>query len=117
MTAPTTTTPLTAEERVAAGMAWLDEQYPGWVDRADLDRIDVGSDCDCPLGQELGDFADAPLLLAEAVTLGFYAERDLWVAIPFGRPTHSPAEVDAEYAELTEVWRELILARRAGEPS
>lgn len=40
-----------AAERVAKGVAWLDENYPGWFDVIDLDTLDIAA-CDrCVLGQ------------------------------------------------------------------
>lgn len=39
------------EERVRRGAALLDEKYPGWADRIELDRLDLGSCTTCVLGQ------------------------------------------------------------------
>lgn len=40
-------------ERVALGAAWLDAAHPGWRDRVDVARLDMGDSCDCVLGQAL----------------------------------------------------------------
>lgn len=39
------------EERVKRGAALLDKKYPGWADRIELDRLDLGSCTTCVLGQ------------------------------------------------------------------
>lgn len=42
---------LTAKERVANGVAWLDEHVgPEWVDRVVLDEFDITMECRCVLG-------------------------------------------------------------------
>lgn len=41
----------TVEERVAKGAAWLDENHDGWIEEVELDRLDLGSECNCVLGQ------------------------------------------------------------------
>lgn len=94
----------TIEERIAAGAAWLDANRPGWVDRIDLDTLRLDNPCRCILGQEYGDFYTAPYeirgVLGEMATqLGFDAKL---------------TDDGADYAELTEAWQRLILARRAG---
>jgi len=44
---------LTAGARVQLGAAWLDATHPGWRDRVDVDRLDMGDSCGCVLGQAL----------------------------------------------------------------
>lgn len=96
----------TVAERVAAGAAWLDERKPGWWQRTDLDRLDVASERHCPVAQEYGTYYRAPVMTHDqARALGFDCSL---VAAELG----AVAE-DFEFAELTETWRELILARHA----
>lgn len=40
-----------AEERVEAGVAWLNEVRPGWVDEVDLDTFDIADPDACIAGQ------------------------------------------------------------------
>jgi len=40
---------------VARGMALLDEQRPGWLDRIDLATLAMHDPCHCIVGQEFGD--------------------------------------------------------------
>lgn len=40
-----------AATRVARGVALLDRKAPGWVDRIDLDTLELSSAFDCVLGQ------------------------------------------------------------------
>lgn len=113
----------TIAERVAAGVAWLDQNRPGWVQRINLDTLDLGDPCQCVLGQEFtvearGDLATPyeigrqALLRStndEAATLvsaglGFHAMADI-----IGPAT----ETDPEYVRLTTAWRDLIAQRRS----
>ena len=62
------------KEKVRNGAAYLDEHVPGWRYTIDADRIDIGSRCDCVLGQLLGDFYELPRLgmsFSSVVRLGF----------------------------------------------
>jgi hypothetical protein len=47
---------LTIAERVAAGVAWLDENKPGWDSTVELRQLDLYSAEDCVLGQTFGDY-------------------------------------------------------------
>ena len=46
----------TVTERVADGAAFLDEHQAGWDRDIDLVALDIGSSCECILGQIHGDF-------------------------------------------------------------
>ena len=117
MTDTTTTPTLTGPaaeiaERVARGVAWLDEHDPTWW-RADatpvssmhdsepieLDRLDISDPCGCVLGHRWGHFGhamiDAPYFGRRPAALGFDAYEN------------------AEYGGLTAEWRRVIRARRA----
>ena len=107
----------TIAERVAAGAAWLDENRPGWVERIDLQTLNLGDPCRCVLGQEYGSYGqapDEPLGIGQpedeiAAGLGFnaYILRGDYLADDFDfTPT-----VD-EFIALTAEWRRLITARR-----
>jgi hypothetical protein len=109
----TTTTILTIAERVNAGAVWLDEHRPGWHNRTNLGRLNLADDCDCVLGQDIGDFDYSGLPLEQAAALGFFAQRHLWIWDPSYEKCGS-GEYAAEYAQLTQAWRDLIAARRAG---
>ncbi len=104
-------------ERVEAGARWLDGHRPGWVDRIDLDTLDLGDPCRCVLGQEFGEDADTlnnggggwvtgycvglnhlldgSNVFDRAVDLGMYELKN------------------DRYSALTNAWRELIERRRA----
>lgn len=87
-------------ERVERGAALLDERVPGWVDRINVDRLNVSSLFDCPLGQ---------------VFDGFWAGHkrlwgELWMvsearACGFG-------DLPKNYPRLNAAWKSLILSRR-----
>lgn len=39
------------ENRVAAGVEWLDANYPDWRSKVDVNEFDIESSCACVLGQ------------------------------------------------------------------
>lgn len=89
----------TIRARVAAGAAWLDKNRPGWDSRVDLDALCMPDPCYCILGQEFGDYYDAPISLDDGVAFGFDAE--------------GAADEMAEFSALSTEWARLIEARRA----
>ncbi len=89
---------------VAAGMARLDEQVPGWEWRISLANLNVGSCSNCVVGQLSADYAAGLESLGvntfvEAVSLGF--------ALPPG-----DAHI-VTYAGLTRAWKYAISDRLA----
>jgi len=87
------------DARILAGAKWLDEKYPGWVDRVNLDTLSQANGTLCILTQAsgIGVFfyvkAVNGLTAREACAYGF----DSW---------------DGEYAKDTENWKRLIQFRR-----
>jgi hypothetical protein len=107
----------TIAERVARGAALLDEREPGWWQRIDLGRLDIGSTCRCVLGQ----------LWDDAPELWFDEEPD--DTNPYKRALNElrlyhgkdedlgfDREDGEHYPPLTAAWRELIEERRGDEP-
>lgn len=110
-------------ERVAQGAALLDEKLPGWHERIDVGRLDLGDTCDCILGQEFASHPDVDVDNDWSGTSPF----DIGVRELFAAPWYASAgqaeahgfdaigklgrmaEVDA----LTAEWRRVILARRS----
>ncbi len=45
--------------RVRNGIEWLDENIPDWLQRLDVERLDMKSDCKCILGQLDGSWCDS----------------------------------------------------------
>lgn len=83
----------TVAERVARGVALLDEKVPGWHDRIDLSRLDMWDEARCILGQLFDDFFDgaAELELQEedTYTSGFDRRPELTDPVNY---THLHAE-------------------------
>lgn len=90
-------TALTIAERVAAGAAWLDAEQPGWVDRIDLDRLNLASSCRCILGQLFNDYFKVGLHPNRKEAMGFQ--------VITGDPY-------TEYEQLEAAWIALIEDRR-----
>ena len=106
-------------ERVERGAALLDEKQPGWLDIIDLDLLDISSRCGCVIGQLAGltkasDRGLAYDAAARRLGVGYSTDIPPGFEAPstreFGRD-RLPA-IAAEYAGLTEAWRDLITRRR-----
>jgi hypothetical protein len=122
---PTTTVEdLRIQERVARGVAWLDEHVRGWwlPDREpaiDLDELVMGSACGCILGQLWdGEYYKAPIHMDTAVEAGF----DTILTVDFEQRVRLTAKQiralsDAEFEALTVEWTRVILELRAGTPT
>jgi hypothetical protein len=99
----------TVSERVAAGLALLDDRNPGAAERIDVDRLDIVDCADCMLGQAYGHY------LAGLDRLGLSDEG----AIEFGftaafDESTTPYEVIGQrFDALTAEWRRVIAERRA----
>ncbi|WP_181785668.1 hypothetical protein [Streptomyces phytophilus] len=105
-------------ERVERGAVFLDEKVPGWVDRIDLDTLDVAADSLCVAAQAVGSayyIAQTKLGQSDedAQERGFvlpeheHDERaDELIA------ADEDDEVETIYAPLTQAWRRLIERRR-----
>lgn len=97
-----------AEGRVLAGMAWLDflaetePQAAPWLDRLDLDTLELLSISRCVLGQLRPGGLDY---------LHWLDSRNVDWMYSHGF-TVSPGQL-SHYYELTAAWHRLVLARRA----
>lgn len=102
------------KHQVASGITWLDENRPGWLDRIDLNILDLGSPCRCILGQEWLDESpgtDPDFAFEEAAgTWNSWSADPHWV-FDLGFELYRPSNED--YAELTAVWKSEILRLRA----
>ena len=91
------------EENVAKGAEWLDENFPGWVDKIDLDILNQRYMDKCVLGQIAGaGYWDLTKALRERC--GFDLD-----STSLGTPGRAE-----EWAALTDAWRDLIVDRRIG---
>jgi hypothetical protein len=87
----------TVQERVQAGVAFLNEHQPGWSKRISLAELDL-SNCDrCVLGQVFGSFEQG----LETLDLGYLLARNLGF------------NSDGAYRKLTNAWVEAIMALEA----
>lgn len=87
----------TVAERVAAGVAWLDQRQPDWWELINLPRLDMWHSCKCVLGQLYGDYYAVPIELDRSVAMGFDAQDR--------RP-------DGDFEALQEEWTRVIEERR-----
>lgn len=46
----------TIQERVAAGVKFLDRNHPKWINEVDLSRFNIEDECNCVLGQIVSNY-------------------------------------------------------------
>lgn len=91
----------TLEELVQTGVTRLDARRPGWYDNVDLDTLNIADTKDCILGQLFGHFDSGVALLNENEPAFFCG---------FDKPLFHPFKA---YGQLTEIWKNVILEKRA----
>jgi hypothetical protein len=102
-------TPLVVAERVAAGVAWLDEHEPGWETLMNVLDLEMSVSCRCVLGQVYADdaehsfYQDGFAYGISAHDIGF----ETGIALGFDADTRMPDNWEA----LTAEWRRVIQAR------
>src|SRR5690348_4407799 len=110
-----------ARPEVLHGCLLLDATTPGWHNRVNIARLDLGSDRNCMLGQTHGFYCYGVLALTDTpvptTLLG-----DLWILVrmlcPFSRlsrwaAAHGFLADGAKRDALTREWTAVILERRA----
>lgn len=109
----------TITERVAAGMAFLDEHDPQWwradVERAiDIDELNLRSGNLCVLGQRCPIEADCEPYLAYASYLSEIPVSKPFTVDDWARPLGFQADnPDVDFDDLTDEWKRVITERRA----
>lgn len=89
--------------RVAKGVALLDEQAPGWLERINLLSLEISSSDLCVLGQVYGNFHDG------CDALGLCAEFDADAV--YGFNCSADAETDDQLEDfriLNKEWRRVL---------
>jgi hypothetical protein len=82
---------------VQLGARLLDERRPGWASEIDLASLDLGSLCDCVLGQLYGSFGHGTDVLVPDADLGH--------SIQWSRRYGFDREPGVSYVELSDQWR------------
>lgn len=105
---------MTVQERVAAGMAWLDTMYPTHVERFNPDRFDImcrwhegdplGTERTCVLVQ-----ATREMYWSDACATAGIDDSDDEFAIGHG---FYPTEDDGDRAQLNQAWLDAYAARK-----
>ena len=62
---------LKAADRVALGVKYLDDEYPGWRSLIDIESFSLSSTSNCVLGQVLGSYYDHELPIGQIYRYGF----------------------------------------------
>lgn len=101
---------MTIQDRVARGVALLDERSPGWVNKVSLNKLNMWSSADCIVGQVLGNYCAGIRVLGldtkGAANHGFQA--DLGTRITLPAPPALLDLVARDYTALTAEWRRVI---------
>lgn len=108
----------TISERVARGVALLDERVPNWLETFDLSRFALKSGCDCVIGQlwtAAGNTSDWSDDQFDSAIADGWLDLDFEAAEQHGFYAGSPREFEnfGEYRELEAEWRRVITERRA----
>lgn len=119
----------TLDERIDAGVAWLDANVPDWLDRIDLDRLDLADTCKCVLGQTFAhiaqwdSYADEPGqdvpgydLIVECIQPDEGVVMSMAVPYLSEDPADygfSIAQADESFDALTAAWRTRITTLRS----
>ncbi len=93
----------TAIKSVRRGAAFLDKERPGWADKINVPRLDIGSPSDCIVGQlHGGDFCAGLLTLKvdDTESLGFMATSE------------GDRTIDFENLWLTLLWKIKVIWRQ-----
>lgn len=96
---------LATYEKVKRGMALLDQFEPGWVDKVDLQALQISHPMFCVLGQVYGEFDEA--------TKQFWGSESSAYRLAMAQAHGFDRSVGSEYAELTDVWHLAIMMRRS----
>lgn len=111
------TTTATLSARVDAGAAWLDANYPDWLEKVTINELNLKSACDCVLGQLFYTEAEVHgTMTYSAVTGRIRPAGYLWAvseenvldyesSVSYGFDT---VNNDREFAELQRLWENKI---------
>lgn len=89
------------QDKVRAGMEFLDEKKPGWESRIDIERLNLANPMQCVLGQLYGEYTVG---IVELDLIGV-VDRDLLGFTIYPSPS-------VGWSGLTCEWKESIVARR-----
>lgn len=88
---------------ISGGLAFMDQQYPGWRNRVDPKKLDIGDACNCVIAQATGrNYNDVVAELG--IRNRAAAELGVFVIDDSPGPGYSP-ETRAAYRQLTAAWR------------
>lgn len=99
----------TVAERVAKGVALLDERHPEWACQVDVEALDIQSHRLCVVGQVFGGWSQG---LIEVY--GDIDSEDTEGHGFDGYNVRGRAQYESDCAGLTAEWKRVILARREG---
>lgn len=99
---------MSIDERVAKGAAWLDERCSDWINRIDLEILDISRPALCVLGQSFGLNPSNWHIFMNMHDMGQYDE----CCLGFESRHALSGDEAVEYEYLNEAWIEYIENRR-----
>lgn len=105
--------------RVDAGIDWLNDNHPGWLDRIDLGRLDMANRWNC-VGAQLsarGEYFEFVETFNPPDLHGFTVHTptvaDELAALPGGKAPYTGSLCDFGFEVLTDLWKAKITELRA----
>lgn len=93
---------LSVKERVANGARWLDENFPGWMDRINLETLDLNDSERCICGQVFKE--EAAVSSDWIIDSGYgYARRNLFLEANSWITTLVPMDADHRVRQVSYV--------------
>ncbi len=89
-------------DRINAGVKWLDLNKPDWLKKMKIEKLDLGSSDVCVLGQVFRKFWDDSSVKAVSGGLSYKESVRLGFALPEG------SKFDKMYDPLTMLWYEKL---------
>lgn len=101
----------TVQERVARGVALLDEVRPSWWRKVALDRLAMESCSNCILGQVYGNYWDGCVMIETQTGNYFFSSIRHGFTVPTAEQENYSEEVCGKFRLLAEAWRAVIRER------
>ena len=102
-----------AIKRVRAGVEWLDKNYPGWLDKVEVNELELEDSCKCVLGQL---FSEEAVNSDEFTGFGYAMNVvfDPDAEFPYDKVSRLGFDSDGDvcFSALQIVWEDAISSRK-----
>jgi hypothetical protein len=94
-----------AEQRVANGVQWLNAYSPGWRDKISLVEFDIGSQCNCVIGQVFGDNYEVSI---DKIGMNQLQAQNLGFDAAYGPDNYTTQSIQDDYHNLQKAWTQVL---------